>query len=254
MRDFTFRTYKLLLEKFSAEGYSFQLFDEFINNPLKQVVITRHDIDARQKNALHIARLQHTLGIRGTYYFRAGSIVSNRNIILQIYAMGHEVGYHYEDFARRNGNYDLAIKDFETNLEKLRKIVPVSTICMHGSPLSSWDSRLLWGKYNYRDYGIIGEPYFDVDFNRVMYLTDTGMRWDGANVSIRDKVDGVRFVDKQIKLSSTYDIIDALGSKALPDQIMMTFHPQRWNDHPLIWTEEYVSQKFKNIFKRFLVK
>ncbi len=36
--------------------------------------------------------------------------------------------------------------------------------------------------------GIIGEPYFDVDFSRVFYLTDTGRRWDGDAVSVRDKV------------------------------------------------------------------
>ena len=25
----------------------------------------------------------------------------------------------------------------------------------------------LWEKYDYRDYGIIGEPYFDIDFDEV---------------------------------------------------------------------------------------
>jgi hypothetical protein len=85
---------------------------------------------------------------------------------------------------------DIAIESFSENLEKLRKIVPVKTICMHGSPLSRWDSRLLWKYYDYRDFGIVGEPYFDVDFDEVMYLTDTGRRWNGEAVSIRDKVQG----------------------------------------------------------------
>ena len=61
---------------------------------------------------------------------------------------------------------------------------PVKTICMHGSPLSKWDNRDLWKRYNYRDYGIIAEPYFDVDFDEVFYITDTGRRWDGDKVSI----------------------------------------------------------------------
>jgi len=81
-----------------------------------------------------------------------------------------------------------AIRDFEWNLEKLRKFYPVKTICMHGSPLSKYDNRKLWEKYDYRDYGIIDEPYFDIDFNVVFYLTDTGRRWDGDSVSVRDKV------------------------------------------------------------------
>jgi len=32
------------------------------------------------------------------------------------------------------------------------------------------------------------EPYFDVDFKEVLYLTDTGRRWDGDAFNIRDKV------------------------------------------------------------------
>ena len=33
---------------------------------------------------------------------------------------------------------------------------------MHGSPLSKWDNWDLWEKFDYRDYGIIAEPYFDL--------------------------------------------------------------------------------------------
>jgi hypothetical protein len=59
---------------------------------------------------------------------------------------------------------------------------------MHGSPLSKWDNRDLWKRYDYRDFGIIAEPYFDLDFDEVFYLTDTGRRWDGDRVSVRDKI------------------------------------------------------------------
>ena len=84
--------------------------------------------------------------------------------------------------------YELALEDFKQNLERLRKLYPVKTICMHGSPLSKYDSRDLWNVYDYRDFGIIGEPYFDVDFDKVLYLTDTGRRWDGERFNIRDKI------------------------------------------------------------------
>jgi len=76
------------------------------------------------------------------------------------------------------------------DLRRLREFYPVKTICMHGSPLSKYDNKLLWDKYDYRDYGITAEPNFDVDFDEVLYLTDTGRRWDGDRVSVRDKVKG----------------------------------------------------------------
>ncbi len=34
-------------------------------------------------------------------------------------------------------------------------------------------------KNDYNLIGILGAPYFDVNFNEVFYLSDTGRRWDG---------------------------------------------------------------------------
>ncbi len=100
----------------------------------------------------------------------------------------------------------------------------------------------------YKDFGIIGEPYFDVDFSKVLYLTDTGRRWDGEKVSVRDKV------MTNDKLKSTDDIIRAANEGLLPDQIMITTHPQRWTYNPIAWTKELVMQNMKNVVKGVLVK
>jgi len=57
-----------------------------------------------------------------------------------------------------------------------RQLADVNAICMHGSPKSRYDGKDLWKHYSYNDLGIIGEPYFDMDFNQFFYLTDTGRR------------------------------------------------------------------------------
>ena len=72
------------------------------------------------------------------------------------------------------GAGNAAIGGYIDHLAYFRKFYPVETICMHGSPMSRYDNRLIWQKYDYRELGIIGEPYFDIDFDRVFYLTDTG--------------------------------------------------------------------------------
>ena len=161
----------------------------------------------------------------------------------------------------------IAIESFKKNLAFMRQIVPVRTICMHGSPMSSWDSRVLWNYYNYWDFGIIGEPYFDLNFNEVFYLTDTGRRWDGGSVSVRDKtsyeqslvnLESENVVGNKpkliLKLHSTFDIIKAAEREELPNRIMLTFHPQRWTDKPGPWVKELVWQNVKNLGKYFLVK
>ena len=69
---------------------------------------------------------------------------------------------------------DRAYVLFCEELEMFRKVVPVETICMHGSPRAKYDNKMIWEKYDYRELGIVGEPYFDVDWNVFGYLTDTG--------------------------------------------------------------------------------
>ena len=146
--------------------------------------------------------------------------------------------------------FELAICDFRLNLEKLRKLYPVKTICMHGSPLSRWDNRDLWKRYNYRDFGIIAEPYFDVDFDEVFYLTDTGRSWNNSTASLRDKVNS-KF---DITIKDTNDLIEKIQNNELPDKIMLSIHPQRWFDHGYNWYKELLMQNVKNVIKRLMLK
>ena len=119
---------------------------------------------------------------------------------------------------------------------------------MHGSPRSKWDSRDIWQKYDYKKLGIIAEPYFDINFDEVFYLTDTGRRWDGWKVSIRDKVpQQEQWIQQGLVFHSTNDIIKAIEENRFPDKVMMTFHPQRWTDKALPWVKELVWQGVKNV-------
>ena len=141
---------------------------------------------------------------------------------------------------------------------------------MDGSPLSKFDNRNLWQKYDYKKLGIIAEPYFDLDFNDIFYITDTGRRWDGHLFNVRDKATKENPVTNEefLKLSfhSTSDLIKAVENKGdiehpassiqqvFPKKAMLNFHPQRWNDEFMPWLKELVMQNLKNQVKRFLVK
>lgn len=225
--------------------------DKIINNQYEGVHI-RHDIDRLPKNALTMARIEAEKGLLGTYYFRTKPHVFKPEIIREIAALGHEIGYHYENMADCGGDPKKAIEDFKRNLDRLREIVPIRSICMHGSPMSKYDNRDLWKYYDYRDYGIEFEPYFDVDYSEVFYLTDTGRRWDGASVSIRDKVD--QDAGKWPRYHTTADIIQALKEGTFPQKAMITIHPHRWHDNMLLWTWELVSQNIKNLAKAMIVR
>lgn len=257
MADFTIHKYKQLLQALVEHGYQFLTFKEILTQPVVRSIVLRHDVDKRPQNSLELAKIESQFGLKGTYNFRSKSCSWNEEIIEEISNMGHEIGYHYEELSTYKGDQSKAYETFKLNLEKLRKLAPVSTICMHGSPRSKHDSRNLWHTYNYKDLEIIGEPYFDVDFSKVLYLTDTGRRWDGHKVSIRDKVDDTQTRQLQQKghvIQSTDDIIQAAIKKALPEAIMFTIHPQRWHKSPILWMNELIAQNLKNTAKRALLE
>lgn len=266
MKDFTISIYRELLNNLMQLDYNFKVLKEYLSEPEDKSIMLRHDVDARKLHSLRFAKIQHELGITGTYYFRMVPQSYDEDVIKDIADMGHEIGYHYETMDKANGNVKKAYELFCKELEQLRKIVPIKTVCMHGSPLSKYDNRDLWKHYDYRELGIIGEPYFDLDFNEVFYLTDTGRRWDGGLVSVRDttwtpdpgeykvpvrtKDVNDDFANKEYH--STRDIISSVKAGIFPNQVMMNFHPQRWTNNKLLWSQELVMQNIKNVIKRFL--
>lgn len=258
--DFTLKKYSELLRALDVNGYQFLTFEQYCTqkDALSSVkfIILRHDVDLKAENALAVAKIEHDLGIVASYYFRVVEQSNKPEIIRAIAAIGHEIGYHFEDMTICEGNAEKAIMHFQKQLDYFRQFYPVKTICMHGSPRSKYDSRDLWKHFDYHDFGIIGEPYFDVDFSMVFYLTDTGRRWDGFNVSIRDKVPvhQEEWIRQGLVFHTTDDIIEAIGKGTFPSRIMMTTHPQRWTNHKIEWLSELITQSAKNTVKRLLLK
>jgi hypothetical protein len=233
-------------------SFSFLTFNEFLHSRGKNTICLRHDVDMLPFKSLEFARIQYGLGIQGSYYFRVVPESWNESVIMEIHELGHEVGYHYESMTTSRGDIELAITDFEKNLEIFRRLVPVTTICMHGSPRSKWDSKELWKHYNYKDYGIIGEPYFDIDFSNTAYYTDTGRMWDGQRFSVRDKIG--KTANNFPSFHTTHQMINAINEGTFPKQAMLNFHPQRWTDKPLLWLRELVWQRTKNMVKCFMTR
>lgn len=248
--DFTLKTYKSLLESISDSGYEFQTFEEFILSPKERVVVLRHDVDRLPNNALRMAQLEIELQSKASYFFRVVPFVFNEYIIRSCVNLGHEVSYHYEDMTLCKGDIDASYKHFKEKFEVFRTFYPAKTICMHGSPLTRWDNRDIWKKYNYRNLGVIAEPYFDVDYKKVLYITDTGRKWNKDSISVRDKVDS----GYNISIKSTHDLIKKFKNKELPNQIIINTHPHRWFNFGIGWFKELVMQNIKNTLKYLLVK
>lgn len=220
-------------------------------------IILRHDVDLKAQNSVATAQIEHNLGIKASYYFRVVPQSDNPQCIQAIAAMGHEIGYHYEDMSLCGGNPQQAVAHFAQKLAYFRTYYPVKTICMHGAPTSQYDSKDIWQFASYKkDFDLIGEPYFDADFSDLFYLTDTGRRWDGYKVSVRDKIPTYQDVwtANGWVYKHTNDIIRACKNGTLPPRIMITTHPQRWTDSVLEGMQEAIMQNLKNTVKYLLIK
>jgi len=245
------QVYGRLLEALLGAGYTLTPFKQYVSCPhsFDKAVILRHDVDKKPENALQMARIEDALQVKATYYFRIVRESFDAEVMSQLEARGHEIGYHYEDLTLAKGDVEKAEQLFREHLTKFRKVCRIETICMHGSPLSKWDNRLLFESVNYRNFGIVAEPYFDLDFEKILYLTDTGRTWNGEKVGVRDKVDS-KF---NFAVSSTYEVFRAIKSGVLPIKILLNTHPQRWNNDYLPWVSEYIFQNIKNVLKRGII-
>ncbi len=263
MKDFTLQVYCKLLLALKQAGYSFYTFEEWCEGKaVGKYVILRHDVDRKPTNSLKFAQLENELGIRSSYYFRTERKIYNIGIIKQIAGLGHEIGYHYSDLVDSKGNTQNAITVFQSNLALFREFVSIKTIAMHGSPTSEFDNRDLWKTYNYRDYGIIGEPYLDFISNEyVTYFTDTARMWDGDKYNVRDrstvssKQQAVSSKQQAVsaKIHSTFDFINWLSTNPTATSMMVTTHPQRWTDNKTEWYMELILQSLKNRLKQLLI-
>lgn len=260
--DFTLNTYKQLLITLKEQGYRFITFEQYCGIKEEEriteekYIIMRHDVDKRPQNSLAVAQIEHDLGVTATYYFRVVPESNQPEYMKAIATLGHEIGYHYEDMALYHGDVEQAYQHFQKQLNYFRQFYPVRTICMHGSVKTRTDNRDLWKLKDYKSCGILGEPYLDIDYAHVLYLTDTGRRWDGKHVNMWDKIPLYQdeWTKRGWQYHTTDDIIQALNRNLLPPHIMMTTHPQRWTDNKSLWIKEYIVQQLKNIVKRLLIR
>lgn len=245
-RDFTMAKYQELCSAILDAGYIPATVHRYLTGPPSgKIVALRHDVDYKPKNALKMAELEHALGIHSTYYFRYPATFTPE-VIRQIHDLGHEIGYHYEVLAKASGDYEKAFDLFVRELEVLRSLCDVQTICMHGSPLSRYDNRDLWKEYDFRDCGIAGEAYLSMMGKDLQYFTDTGRNW-GGKYSMRDMMPGT----EPAQVDITDDLILWIQSPKW-EGLYLTVHPHRWAASEQEWAAGYIVDLMMNAGKRIL--
>lgn len=273
--DFSFAKYQELCETISKSDYVPLTVERYLSLKVKPelFIIIRHDVDSQPDYALKMAKRENELGIASSYYFRHIEGIFLPELINEIADLGHEIGYHYEVLDKARGNHAQAIKIFGKELNEFRRFYDVKTIAQHGSPLigslaaisisgmyaivkslirheavfTDWTSRDLWAKYNFKDFGIIGEAYLSIDFNEILYLSDTGRSWDSTKYKIKDFVDDSNSLHSQIKVKHTDDIIKLIKEENI--NMCLLVHANQWKEKIAEWLKWLMLQQIRNVGK-----
>lgn len=252
MRDFTHAEYASLLRALKKNAYEFLCFADIPGlgeTRSEPTVFLRHDVDRMPGRSMRLARLEAEHGVRSTYFFRSKPISFNREIILSIAELGHEIGYHYETLSDARGNYETAWRLFREELHRFSALCEVKSIAMHGRPFSPWDNRDLWKHFDYREAGIKVEAYEDMDWGRYLYFTDTGRCWNSRS-NVRDHVGVASATEDHSSVTWTEDLIGFINERR-PNLVVST-HPERWTSGVVGWVQVYVTDKGINFAKRIV--
>lgn len=218
LRDFTFKNYGRLLDAGLEAGWNIVSVREYLKSedPSEPFLILRHDVDRRVRNARRMAQFESDYGVSSTYYFRVKTFSAAS--ASRIEDMGHEIGYHYEDVAKADGDLERAHERFAENLRNFRKVVDIDTAASHGSALSSHHNLDIWQhSLSFEDYGLLGEAYISLgidDPNRgdIDYVSDTHRTWRTSPT---------------LDVETTQDLIEVLRNHET-NRLCVLAHPNRW--------------------------
>lgn len=250
--DFTFTKYGELCKTILKSDYSILTVKKYLSLSRKlpnRFIILRHDVDLKPERSVAVAKLESEFGIKSTYYFRITREVYRPQLIKEIADLGHEIGYHYEVVDKAKGDYTRAIKIFEHELNLLRGICKIETICMHGRSWTPWNNRLIWNYYDFKKFGIRGEVYLSINYIDIAYFSDTARTWSNK-YKIKDLVSTTTTLKTQIK---TTDELIAIIKNNVFDKIMILMHPDVWSSNLIQWFRDLTIQSIKNLGKNFLI-
>jgi hypothetical protein len=175
--------YRGLLETARGSGYRAVSLEEWIGSPepaAAPTLVLRHDVDEHPRSALAMARIEESLGLRSTFYFRWRT--AHQAVIGALRERGFAVGLHYETLSRRVLALGLDPEDDLSRLvdesrDVLRREIaafaerfgPIRSICAHGdSRVPHVRNSLLLRGQDWSSFGI------DYEGNEAMAGRDLG--------------------------------------------------------------------------------
>jgi hypothetical protein len=163
--EFTYKHYTETINEYIKSGYSIINVSDYFEGrvPQGKVMILRHDIDYSIMEAVKMASIENSMGIKSTYYVMLHNhyynILTPMNLhgILKIQQLGHEVSLHFESKS-----------DFDRDVKILNEILGVQT------KTYSWHSPTCIPEKIKRN---LPSAYDEKLLNEFKYISESCHRW-----------------------------------------------------------------------------
>lgn len=99
---FTINNYRNISKLALDEGFIPCFYDESLLKNGRRELLWRHDVEFSPTTALQMAEIEHSLGLKATYFFQLHSEFYNvlekynSDIVVRIASLGHQIGIHFD--------------------------------------------------------------------------------------------------------------------------------------------------------------
>jgi hypothetical protein len=215
--------YADLLHALREKGYRLGPTSAYFEGAAPPFIFLRHDVRCLAARAVHMAAAERDLGVKATYYFRCnGRMRFPEECVRFVADLGQEIGFQYETVDRLPGRGDQVPDRFRQELAALRAIADVRTVTARGTPLSQLPTVRFAKPLDLGELGLLGDPAADIDFSKVLYITDTGGDY-GSRANRRDWSGGKNLREP----TSPPELARALDPRREP-LVVLNSHPHRW--------------------------
>lgn len=173
---FTYQGYADLISLLQEHDYTFTDYHRYKNLKKERIVILRHDIDDDIEKAAQMARLEHQLGCRSTYFVLISNDLynpfskKNSSLLQEILSLGHAVGLHFDE-VKYEENCDV-VKKIQEEIAVLEQCIgqKVTSVSMHRPSQKTLNANYVIPE------GVVNS-YSKEFFNHFKYLSDSRHHW-----------------------------------------------------------------------------
>tara|TARA_B110000908_G_C10263653_1_gene461465 strand:+ start:2755 stop:3567 length:813 start_codon:yes stop_codon:yes gene_type:complete len=228
-----------------------QILDQDKN---KNWIVVKHDVETNVSKALKLAKIESKYNIFATYYVQSCLLKDNEYQLKEIAALGHEVTYHYDVLDSNNGDYEIAINEFNKTINQFKEFgFIVRTVCPHGNPIvnrSGWSSN----KDFFRNKEV-SEKFSEI-LDIVVHLSS---RLEKKYIYISDAAYSWKIIsnieDNDVENKGDQEISDFF--KVLSDNkdcLIISTHPHRWQSSEILLNIKTIIFRIVRFFARYASK